>query len=76
VRTTDRRFASALVDARMVQWLLASPSRTGFEILDGSRLCHVDRGTGSDVMASLETLQGFLERIPSAVASMYPGARA
>jgi hypothetical protein len=74
VRTEDRRFASAVVDARMMDWLLGASGRPGFEILDGSLLCHVDRGVDRDIRRSLETLEAFLERIPSAVPSLYPVA--
>jgi hypothetical protein len=73
VRTANQRFASAVIDARMMEWLLRAPRHAGFEILDGSLLCHVDRGIDLDIHASLDTLDGFLQRIPSVVHSLYPG---
>jgi hypothetical protein len=35
VRASDRRFASAMLDARMMQWLLAQAPGVGFEVLGG-----------------------------------------
>lgn len=44
VRGEDRRCASAFVDRRMMQWLLAlRPDRWGFEIASGTLLCHRSR---------------------------------
>jgi hypothetical protein len=71
VRCVDGRFAHALIDARMIDWLLGLPEGTGFEISGGTLLARLPRPTWDDVAASLETLGAFLERIPPVVASVF-----
>ena len=39
----DRRFAHALIDARMIAWLEGLPPDTGFELLGGTLLCRTPR---------------------------------
>jgi hypothetical protein len=72
VRTADRRFATTLVDARMMDWLSGLPRRSGFEILGGSLLCHVERSGSLDVLGALGTLSEFLDHVPPVVRSLYP----
>ena len=71
VRCVDRRFAHALVDARMIEWLLGLPVGTGFEIAGGTLLARTPRGTWDDVATSLGTMAAFLDRIPPVVASVF-----
>jgi len=71
IRADDRRFASAVLDARMLEWILALPRPVGFEIATGRLLCFVPRQTDGDVRAALETGEGFLQRIPHAVEAWY-----
>jgi hypothetical protein len=72
VRTDDRRFASALLDARMMQWLLDLPRGSGFEIAADSLLFHTPRRVDRDLEHILETLATFRDRIPPVVRSLYP----
>jgi hypothetical protein len=72
VRSTDPRFASAVLDPSMIEWLLDLPEGTGFEIRGATALAVVPRPRFDDVRGALETLQAFLERIPPVVASLYP----
>lgn len=74
VRSADRRFASALIDGRMMEWLLGLPSGTGFEILEGTLLCQTPRRADADVTWSLEIMAAFLERVPPVVRSLRDGS--
>lgn len=71
VRADDRRFASALLDARMIEWIMSLPTHTGFEISDGRLLCFVARREFGDLQHALSTGERFLERVPGAVRSMF-----
>jgi hypothetical protein len=71
VRSSDRRFASALIDASMMEWLLALPTGTGFEILGGTLLAQTPRSPDRDVAWALETMATFKDRIPPVVASLF-----
>ena len=62
VRADDPRFASAILDARMIGWILSLPSNTGFEILDGRLLCFVARRELGDVEHAMSTGERFLAR--------------
>jgi hypothetical protein len=71
VRSMEPRFASALIDASMIDWLLGLPRGTGFEIHGPMLLAIAPRPTFDDLTFALETMQAFLERIPPVVASLY-----
>ena len=71
VRSRDRRFASALIDARMIEWLLGLPVGTGVEILGGTLLCQTPRRPEGDVRWALETMAAFTSRVPPAAGSLY-----
>ncbi len=71
VRASDRRFATALVDARMMAWFLGLPAGTGFEILDGTLLCRTPRHADRDLTWALETMAIFLDRIPPVIGSLF-----
>lgn len=75
VRSADARFAHALVDARMMAWLLELPSDTGFEILDGSLMCRTPRRLDRDVTWALETMATFLDRVPPVVDPLFGSTR-
>jgi hypothetical protein len=71
VRAADRRFASAFVDARLMEWLLGQEPGVGFEVLDGRVLVFRQRATISvdDVSATLALFDAFTDRIPRVVGS-------
>jgi len=71
VRTENRRFATALLDARMMEWLLGLPAGSGFEVRSGTLLFHVPRTVARNIEGALETTRSFLERVPPVVASLY-----
>lgn len=71
VRSADPRFANALLDASMIEWLLELPAGTGFEIRGSTLLAIVPRPSWSDVPQALETLRAFRDRIPPVVSSLF-----
>ena len=74
VRSDDPRFAHALVDARMMSWLLELPSDTGFEILDGVLLSRTPRRPDRDLTWALETMVSFRDRVPPVIESLFGSA--
>lgn len=72
VETDDTRFASTLVDQRMMAWLLESPANVAFELREDRMLCVSERLSPASIPMLLEAARGFHERIPRVVASMYP----
>ena len=68
-RSADPRFASAIVDARMMQWLLDQPSGTGFEVLDGRLMVFRPRAVTSlnDLARTVQVFDAFLEHVPGVV---------
>jgi len=72
VRTDDRRFASAFLDARTIAWLLERPTHTGFEIRDGRLLCFVARDdVRDDVAHAVRTAEDLVDRVPAPVRAWY-----
>lgn len=69
VRGTDRRFVSALLDARMMEWLMEQLPGVGFEVLDGRLMVFRPRVTTSvdDLARAVEVHEGFLARVPRVV---------
>jgi hypothetical protein len=74
VRSDDPRFASAALDARMMDWLLERGNGWGFEIRGRWILGYRDQVQPWEIGDVLATLEGFLGRIPRAVRSLYPEA--
>ena len=68
-------FPAALIDARMMSWLLELPQDTGFEILDGTLMCRTPRQLDGDVAWALETMATFLDRVPPVIESLFGSAR-
>jgi hypothetical protein len=71
IRADDRRFASAVLDARMIEWILSLPEHTGFEIRDGRLLSFVARREIGSVEHALVTADAFLARVPGAARSLF-----
>jgi hypothetical protein len=72
IRCEDRRFAGALVDARMMEWLMSHAPLPGFEINGGWILAYRDQVQPWHVESVLELVHGFIEHIPKVVPSLYP----
>lgn len=71
VRSADPRFATALLDAPMIDWLLGLPTGTGFELRETTLLAVVPRPAFDVVPFALQALQAFRDRIPPVVSSLY-----
>lgn len=71
VRAADRRFASAVVDQRMMRWLLEPVAVHGFQLHRGWLLAWMPRLQASELDRVLTTVEVFHERIPRAVWSLY-----
>lgn len=69
LRASDRRFASAMLDARMMEWLLAQAPGVGFEILGGRLMVFEPRMRTSldDVARALARYDAFLSHVPRVV---------
>jgi hypothetical protein len=69
VRSDDRRFASAFLDARLMAWLLEQVPGMGFEILGGWIMVFRPRATTSvdDLGRALDLHDAFLDRVPRVV---------
>lgn len=73
VSCEDAKFANDLIDARMMQWLLANASGYAFELI-GNRV--LVAGPKIDPFALTELLgvgRGFVQHVPKVVYSLYPG---
>ena len=71
VRSDDRRLASAVIDQRMIGWLLGSDPALGFQLQDGWLLAWMPQLPPDELERTLTTVEGFHERIPRAVWSLY-----
>ncbi len=72
VRSADPRFASALVDARMIAWLVDDAPGYGFQIAAHRLLAFTERVEPWQTESVLGMTGGFLTQVPGAVASLYP----
>ena len=71
VRSDDRRLASAVIDQRMIGWLLESDPALGFQLQEGWLLAWMPQLPPDELERTLTTVEGFHERIPRAVWSLY-----
>jgi hypothetical protein len=71
VRSEDRRLASAVIDQRMIDWLLESDPALGFQLLHGWLLAWMPLLPPKELERALTMAEGFRERIPRAVWSLY-----
>jgi hypothetical protein len=74
VRSEDRRFANAVVDQRMMQWLMGLGDGWGFEIRGRWILGFRDQVQPWELEEVLRILAEFEDRIPRAARSLYPEA--
>jgi hypothetical protein len=71
VRSDDRRLASAVIDQRMIGWLLESDPALGFQLQEGWLLAWMPQLPPDELERTLTTVEGFHERIPRPVWSIY-----
>jgi hypothetical protein len=72
VRCADQRFAIAVLDGRMITWLLSLDDGWGFETHTGRLLAYAPLQEGVDPLISLEVPRAFLEHVPEVVYSLFP----
>ena len=70
VRAVDRRWASSVVDQRMMSWLLESDPAIGFQLQHGWLLAWMPRLEPHELQRVVAMVEGFHERIPRAVWSL------
>jgi hypothetical protein len=75
VTCDDRRFAYAIVDARMISWLLSLAPEWGFEGAGGWVLAYGRRRYPWEIEEVLGAAEAFASRIPEHVAGLFPPAR-
>jgi hypothetical protein len=68
----DARFATALVDQRMMAWLLTLPERFAFEVREDRILCVADPRGPAQLRLMLDATAGFQRHVPRVVRSLYP----
>lgn len=75
VGAADRGFASAVVDQRMMDWLLEPGPVHGFQLQRGWLLAWIPRLEPEELERALTVAEAFHERIPRAVWSLYGDGR-
>jgi hypothetical protein len=71
VRAGDREFASRLVDARMMAWLMASTDGFGFELSSSNMLAWCGRRKPEELIGLFDTALGFRDHIPRLIWNEY-----
>jgi hypothetical protein len=73
VACDDPRFATAMIDARMMEWLLAHGTEYTFEAVGNRVLVAGPKIDPLALTALLGVARGFVQHVPKVVSSMYPG---
>jgi hypothetical protein len=71
VRAADVRFAIALLDGAMMEWLVGRPDSEGFEIVGGWLLTSAAQVYPWEIEQVLESALAFRDRIPAVVRSLF-----
>jgi len=72
VKGPDAHFATALCDARMMDWLLDNGDGFTFEVVGDRLLCAYRIVEPAEILGLFVTAKAFRERIPPVVSSLYP----
>jgi len=72
VKGEDERFATALIDARMMAWLLANGRDHSFQVVGDRILVSRRRVRVEEIPSLMTTAVGFVRQIPTVVGSLYP----
>ena len=73
VKSEDKKFASDLVDARMMQWLIAHGTDYAFEVVGNRVLVAGPKVPPMELIQLLGVARGFVQHVPQVVSSLYPG---
>lgn len=76
VWSDEPRFASSVLDGRMMEWLSTLDADAGFEIAGGRILAYTAQVYPWEVETVLEAALAFRERVPGVVSSPFGGAAA
>ena len=72
VRGNDQKFANDLVDARMMQWLLAHMADYGIEVVGNRVLVAGPKIAPTELVQLIGTAKAFVDHVPKVVFSLYP----
>lgn len=72
VHSDDKKFAYAICDARMMQWLLDEGGVAQYEVNGTLILCYTKRVSPPEYENLLEVLRRFRAHIPEVLSSLYP----
>src|SRR5262249_59687506 len=72
VSANDRKFANDLIDARMMQWLLANAGDRSIEVVGNRVLVAGPKVAPTEMIEVIGIAKGFLDHIPKVAASLYP----
>jgi hypothetical protein len=72
VKTSDRRFAAAFCDARMMDWLMEHGGGYSFEVVGDRMLIWCRRVDPAGIVHVLGTASTFRQHVPAVVSSLYP----
>jgi hypothetical protein len=72
VKASERRFATALCDARMMEWLMQHGDGYSFEIVGDRMMIWCSRVDPAGIVHVLGTASTFRQHIPAVVSSLYP----
>jgi hypothetical protein len=72
VASDDKKFAYAILDARMMAWLMDEGGVCQYEVVGPLALCYGKRVKPVEYENLLEVLRRFHAHVPTVVASMYP----
>ena len=75
VNSADKKFAYAMLDARMMQWLMDEGGICEYEVLGPLVLCISKPVKPAEYENLLEVLRRFHSHVPTVVASLYPRQR-
>ena len=72
VTSEDRRFASAFIDPRMMEWLMVEGGSGAYEVIGPLLLCSTDRLKPAEYADLMALLSRFRAHVPAVVSSLYP----
>lgn len=73
VKCEDKKFANDLIDARMMQWLLADGAEHAYELMGNRVLVAGPKIQPVEFVQLLGVARGFVQHVPKVVYSLYPG---
>jgi elongation factor P hydroxylase len=73
VKADDQKFANDLIDARMMEWLLATGDGYAYEVMGNRALVVGPKVEPAQFPIVLGVARGFVHHVPKVVYSLYPG---